>query len=164
MEPWQWASVPGDSPADQQLVLSRRLLTPHRNCHQIRQLNLFILRHYNVGFLSLAEDVAAPLLPRGQLPLWVQRTEEESDVSVLKMVKEEHTDSLSVTVIHGLGKSREEIRVWCQGQGWRYVMEGKITGSEDQCVVLLDGRSRVSFESISRGRKLLVVVTTQGIR
>ena len=161
MEPWQWASVPGDSPADQQLVLSRRLLTPHRNCHQIRQLHLFLLKHYVGGYLSTAEDVAAPLLPPGRLPLWVQRTEEESDVSVLEMVKEEYTDSLSVTVIHGW-RSSEEVRVWCQGQGWRYVEEGRMTGSEDQCVVVLADRDSVYIESISRGRNLLVMVTTRG--
>ena len=162
MEPWQWASVPGDSPADQQLVLSRRLLTPHRNCHQIRQLNLFFIHHYGRGYLSPAEDVAAPLLPPGRLPLWVQRTEEESEVSVLEMVKEEYTDSLSVTVIHKYRKSSEEVRVWCQGQGWRYVWEDRMTGSEDQCVVLLADRNNQYLEAISRGRNLLVMVTTRG--
>ena len=147
-------------PADQQLVLSRRLLTPHRNCHQIRQLNLCLQYHFGGNYLSMAEDVAAPLLPPGRLPLWVQRTEEESEVSVLEMVKEEYSNSLSVTVTDGLVESSEEVRVWCQGQGWRY--GSNMTGSEDQCVVLLDDIYSDYLESISRGRNLLVMVTTRG--
>ena len=149
-------------PADQQLVLSRRLLTPHRNSHHIRQLNLYLIHHYGRGYLSQDEDVTAPLLPPGRLPLWVKRTKEESDVSVLKMVKEECIHSLSVTVIHGYRKLSEEVRVWCQGQGWRYVREGRMNGIEDQCVVLLADWDSGYLESFSRGRNLLVVVTTRG--
>ena len=37
-----------------------------------------------------------------------------------------------------------------------------MNGSEDQCVVLLDDRNSRYLESISRGRNLLVVVTTRG--
>ena len=147
-------------PADQQLILSRRLLTPHRNCHQIRQFNLFILHHHNK--LSLEEDVAAPLLPPGRLPLWVQKTEEESDVSVLEMLKEEYTNSLSVTVIYMLSESYKEVEVWCQEKGWRYVKEANMNGSEDECVVLLGDGIIGILESISRGRNMLVVVTTRG--
>ena len=108
--------------------------------------------------------MAAPLLPPGRLPLWVQRTQEESEVSVLEMVKEEYKDSLSITVIHEWGKPSDEVVVWCQGQGWRYVWYNEMTGSEDQCVVLLAGRTSQYLESISRGRNLLVVVTTRGER
>ena len=144
-------------PADQQLVLTRQLLTPHRNCHQIRQLYLFFLHHYGGIHLSPAEDLAAPLLPPGRLPIWVQRTREESDVSVLEMLKEEYTNSLSVTLIEGY--TNEEARGWCRRQGWRYVAEGSVTGSEDQCVVLMAGSSITHLEAISRGKNLLVVVT-----
>ena len=110
----------------------------------------------------MAEDEPAPVLPPGRLPLWVQRNAEESQVSVLEMVKEEYTNSLSVTVIHENGKLSEEVRVWCQGQGWRYVREDMMAGSEDQCMVLLGDRGSSYFESISRGRNLLVVVTIRG--
>ena len=34
--------------------------------------------------------------------------------------------------------------------------------SEDQCVVMLDCRDSECFEAISRGRNLLVMVTTRG--
>ena len=151
-------------PADQQLVLSRRLLTPHRNCHQIRQLYLFFLHHYGRIHLSSAEDLAAPHLPPGRLPIWIQRTEEESDISVLEMVKEEYTGSLSVMVIdgHDAQNYNEETRGWCRRQGWRYVDEDIVPGTEDQCVVLLARSINTYIEGISRGKNLLVAVTTQG--
>ena len=162
-----WSDVKGTvyqvtPPADKHLVLSCQLLTPHRNCHQIRQLHLFLLHHYGSAYLSPKEDVPAPLLPRGRLPLWVQRTEEESDVRVLELVKEEYTNGLSVTVIHGYLKFSEEVREWCQEQGWRYVRDDMITGSEDKCVVLLGDRRSDYLESICRGRNMGVVVTTWG--
>ena len=80
------------------------------------------------------------------------------------MLKEEYTDSLSVAVIHGWGNFSEEVRVWChcQGQGWRYVEDDWMAGSEDQCVVLLDDRDSGYLETISRGRNLLVGVTNRG--
>ena len=56
----------------------------------------------------------------------------------------------------------EEVRSWCWTQGWRYVEGDSVTGSEDQCVVLLPGRNSEYLEPISRGRNLLVVVTTRG--
>ena len=90
--------------------------------------------------------------------------EEESEVSVLEMVKEEYTDSLSVTVIHGLRKFSEAVKVWCEGHGWKYMRDSWMAGSEDQCVVLLGDRHSGYLESISRGRNLLVMVTTQGER
>ena len=148
-------------PADQQLVLSRRLLTPHRNCLEIRQLALFLLHHYADCYLSPAEDVETTILPPGRLPLWIQRTDRESDVSVLEMVKE-YTNSRSVRVIHGYRKFGEEARVWCQEQGWRCFYDDRITGSEDECLVLMGDRDSGYLESISRGRNLLVVVTTRG--
>ena len=150
-------------PGDQQLVLSRQLLTTHRNCHEIRQLYLFCLHHYNIIHLSPAEDLPASLLPLGRLPVWIQRTGEESVVSVLEMLKEEYTGSLSVTLIDGYQEYyNEEVSGWCRRQGWRYVEDGSETGSENQCVVLLADSDTAYLEAISRGKNLLVVVTTQG--
>ena len=60
-------------------------------------------------------------------------------------------------------ESSDEIRVWCKEQDWRYVKEDRINGSEDQCVVLLGDHASAYLESISRGRNLLVVVTTREV-
>ena len=57
--------------------------------------------------------------------------------SILEMVKEEYTNSLSVTVIGGYTICNEEVMRWCQRQGWRFVGGDSVTGSEDQSVVLL---------------------------
>ena len=48
------------------------------------------------------------------------------------------------------------------GDIWR--MGGGMTGSEDQCVVLLADSYNASLEEISRGKNLLVVVTAPGDR
>ena len=53
----------------------------------------------------------------------------------------------------------EEVRGWCEGRGWRYVRNASMHGSEDDCIVTMD---RVMPETISRARKLLVVVETRG--
>ena len=53
----------------------------------------------------------------------------------------------------------EEVRGWCEGRGWRYVEEATMPGSEDDCIVAMD---RVMPETISRARKVLVVVETRG--
>ena len=147
-------------PADQELVLSHHLLTPHRNCHQISQLAMWIKDHYPGYYLSSAEDVGATLLPRGRLPLWIQRSGEESDVAILQLVKKNYIQAETVTVLHGKNRPNEEARAWCEGQGWGYVDEAMIYGSEDQCVVLLG--AELHTETVSRGRNLLVVVTILG--
>ena len=53
----------------------------------------------------------------------------------------------------------EEVRGGCEGKGWRYVGDTRMTGSEDDCIVTM---GRVMPELISRARKLLVVVQTRG--
>ena len=147
-------------PADQELVLSHHLLTPHRNCHQISQLARWLNDHYPGDYLSPAEDVEAALLPRGRLPLWIQRSGEESDVAMLQLVKKDYIQAETVTVLHDMNRPSEEARAWCEGQGWGYVDYTMIRGSEAQCVVLLG--AEFYPETVSRGRNLLVVVTSLG--
>ena len=53
----------------------------------------------------------------------------------------------------------EEVRGGCEGRGWRYVMDARMPGSEDDCIVTMGG---VIAEFISRARKILVVVETRG--
>ena len=81
---------------------------------------------------------------------------------MLQLVKEEyiHDETVSVKVLHGKNGPNEEARAWCEGQGWGYVDEIMMVGSEAQCVVLLGAEFRTL--TITRGRNLLVVVTTLG--
>ena len=53
----------------------------------------------------------------------------------------------------------EEVRGGCEGRGWRYVRDVSMPGSEDDCIVTM---GLVIPESISRARKLLVMVETRG--
>ena len=112
--------------------MSHQLKTPHRNCHQISQLAMWCMEHYPGYYLSTAENVSTALLPRGRLPLWIQRSWEESDVAMLQLVKEEYIldEIVSVTVLHGKNRPIEEARAWCEGQGWGYVDETTMDGSE----------------------------------
>ena len=80
------------------------------------------------------------------------------------MLKEEYTGSLSVTLIEGYGDYYKEARRLCRRLGWRYVKEVRVAGSEDQCVVLVRSRANAYLELLSRGKNLLVVVTTRGDR
>ena len=65
------------------------------------------------------------------------------------------------TVLYQQGNPRAAAERWCaSNNGWRYIEAHKMVGSEDRCVVLMD--VGVPPEFISRGRNLLVIVTTRG--
>ena len=109
------------------------------------------------------EDNQASHLPPGQLPVWVERSWRVSDDQVLKFIKEKYLaeTNLSVTVLYDdYDGPSATAKDWCREHGWKYLNGTDITGSEDQCIVLMDGI--LSTEKISRGRNLLVIVTTRG--
>ena len=59
--------------------------------------------------------------------------------------------------------SENEIEViqWCKTNGWKYINDSNIQGTEDECVVILTRPIYRMFpEYISRARNLLVIVTT----
>ena len=65
------------------------------------------------------------------------------------------------TVLHQQGNPSGAAARWCtSNSGWRYVEAPKMVGSEDQQVVLMD--VGLAPEYLSRGRNLLVIVTTRG--
>ena len=72
----------------------------------------------------------------------------------------------SFTVIHGYASAGNyenfsaEAEKWCSEHQWRHLERDNIFGSEDQGVILLD--TILIPEAISRGRNLLVIVTTRG--
>ena len=150
------------TPPTDKRILCQRLTTPHRNCAQISNFLKFFVQHIGGIYLSGTEDdKLAEHLPKGRLPIWVERSREVTDVQILEFIYENYVaeDSLSVTVLYSDDPS-SEAGEWCSAHGWKY-LEGKhIIGSEDQCVVLLD--SALVPELISRGRNLLVTVTKRG--
>ena len=98
----------------------------------------------------------------GRMPIWVERSREVSDEEVLEFVNENYVDDeakQSFTVIHDYDYPTPEAEKWCSEHQWRYLKWSEIYGSEDQGVILLD--VMLFPEQISRGRNLLVIVTTR---
>ena len=157
-------------PPNDKKVLCQRLSTPHRNCKQIGTFLKFYIQHGDDTYLSGAnEDKEAFYLPPGRLPVWIQRSQEVTHIQVLEFVKENHVadSKLGVTVLQC--SSRPEVENWCNKHNWRCVVHREIVGSEDQCIVTLDGGapsggSTRETEQISRGRNLLVIVTERKSR
>ena len=82
-----------------------------------------------------------------------------TDAAILQLIQKEYVTNETTTVMYK-DIPDEEASAWCKKQGWGYVREAMMFGSEDQCVVLL--RARPTVEFVSRGRNLLVMVTTRG--
>ena len=144
-------------------VVSQRLTTPHRNCAEIAALLKFYVHHLGRAYLSGTDkEKQAEHLPPGRLPVWVERSREVTDEQVLKFVSQTFVAEceLSTTVVDDDPSMRSH--KWCHKHGWRYLGTSEVHGREDQCMVLMD--TRLIPELISRGRNLLVIVTTRGKR
>ena len=154
-----WEVVP---PTDSR-VLSHRLTTPHRNCADIARYLKFQIEHENGMYLSgIEEDEQAEHLPPGRLPVWMERSQEVTDGEVLDFINENFVAEahLSVTVLYG-DDPNAKAEEWCSEHRWRYLSAAEIWGCENQCVVMIDiGTMHTEF--ISRGRNLLVIVSTRG--
>ena len=91
----------------------------------------------------------------------MERNQEVSDEEVFEFVNENYVDDKakqSFTVIYE--NPSAEAQKWCSEYQRRYLHRIDIFGSEDEGVILLD--TITSPELISRGRNLLVIVTTRG--
>merc|ERR1711971_50187 len=146
-------------------VLCQRLTTPHRNCQEIATFLKFYVQHLGGIYLSgTEEDQQAGHLPPGRLSVWVERSPEVTDDQVLNFIKENYLtgEKLSVTVLQSGANPSATAEKWCGEHKWRSLADPtSIVGSEDQCIVLMDPETMVP-EFISRGRNLLVIVTTRG--
>ena len=100
-------------------------------------------------------------LPAGPSPpLWVIPPREYSQREVLEKLAEiEEMAGLSVTVIYDSGDKNEEAAEFCQLKDWHYRLWAEMTGSENQCVIVINC---LIIETISRPHNLLVLVTTPG--
>ena len=153
-------------PTDRE-VMCQRLTTPHRNCQEISSFLKFYVQHLGGIYLSgTEEDQQARYLPPGRLSVWVERSQGVTDDQVLNFIKENYLGGanlrLSVTVLQSGANPSATAEQWCGERKWRHLADTtSIVGSEDQCIVLLDPETTVP-EFISRGRNLLVIVTTRG--
>ena len=135
----------------------------------------FTIQHGSRGHLSLSNDQELPadMLPRGRVPIWLQRTEEVTDVQILEKVKEYHVHSdETVTVMYE--KHNDDVKTWCEEQGWRnpevpaddrvrkwrYLDRNTVYGIEDMVAIIIS--DIVDTEAISMARNMVVMVTTRG--
>ena len=149
-------------PPDDKNIVAQRLLTPHRNSAGIAAFLKYTIHHTGVCYLSTKSDQQAKHLPPGRLPVWLERSREVTDDQVMDFIIENIVHEIkSGTVLHQPGYPSGAGERWCStNNGWRYTEGPMMVGSEDQCVVLLD--AGIPPEFISRGRNLVVIVTTRG--
>ena len=100
-------------------------------------------------------------LPSGFVPLWfdIKKKGEMSQREILEKISElEEIAGLSVTVLYDRYSNEDSgARQFCDEIKWKYRNCDDMRGCEDEAVIVLD---YLIPESISRPRKLLVVVTT----
>ena len=126
-----------------------------RNCYQSH-----FLKNQHIP-MDDEQKLPADQLPPGTTPpLWVDVPEGHSKRDILEKISQlpEMTE-LSTTVIYRNNDKDEGAEEFCQEKEWNYRGWTDMAGSEDQCVIVLDG---LGPEAISRPHNLLVVVTTAG--
>lgn len=137
-----------------------KLNTPHRNSAAIRQLVNFVLHHAcgSSWYINPWMDKEAPYLPKGPLPIWIEKTKDVTDMEVLtKLAAAFVAKDMRVTVLYNKD-SDQDVAKWCASKNWQYESYSTLWGSDNQCVVLLD--VPVTHESVTRARNILVVVST----
>ena len=54
---------------------------------------------------------------------------------------------------------------WCKINGWKFVNDSNVQGTEDECIVILARPLYLLYpEYLSRARNLLIIITTIGPR
>ena len=150
------------APPTDRSTVSHKLTTRHRNCEEIQTLTRFIEQHGD-KFITTETEPLLPSdqLPSGRVPVWIERSEEVTDVEVLEKVKRDHVkEGERIMVVYEDHKDVTETRDWCSGQqpAWRYVARADIQGSEDQVVVVI--HTEIDAEPYSRARNGLISVST----
>ena len=109
------------------------------------------------------QKLEADQLPSGFVPLWfdIKKKGEMSQREILEKISElEEIVGLSVTVLYSRWRN-SSVKQFCDEIKWKYRDWWDMTGCEDEAVIVLD---HLAPESISRPHKLLVMVTTAGVR
>ena len=107
------------------------------------------------------QKLEADQLPSGFVPLWfdIKKKGEMSQREILEKISElEEIAGLSVTVLY-ISREDSSAKQFCDEIKWKYRDYDDMKGCEDEAVIVLDC---LYPESISRPRKLLVLVTTAG--
>ena len=148
-------------------TLTKQLIHRHRNSY----VNGIFLEHYKSitetfrGILNPFNDKSLDpnLLPTGRLPIWIQRSPQVPDRTILELIKKEYMSDKEHATILSYKENEseiEEIAQWCDQNGCRYITDKYPWGIEDQVVVIFN--SSPGPEALSRARNCLIMVTTDG--
>ena len=106
-------------------------------------------------------DLPDDQLPPGQAPVWIEPPSRVTKIKMLERVikiteLEQYNDN--VTVIKStIGKDNEVILDMCKKKGYKNIENDKMTGAEDQVVILLN--TLLGPEQITRGINMLIIAT-----
>ena len=110
--------------------------------------------------MSSDQELDPDQLPRGHTPIWIQPPDDASQIErmerVLKIPELKQYNN-NVTVLYSKEKD-DEVMNMCNNIGYKYIDQSKITGAEDQVVILLN-KNVVPPEYITRGINMLIIVT-----
>ena len=99
--------------------------------------------------MSSDHELEPNQLPRGQTPIWIQPPGRTSKIKILKRVlkiPELKQYNNNVTVLYRYGMDRKVMKM-CNKLGYKYIDDIRMTGAEDQVVILLN--TGVSAEIIT---------------
>ena len=108
--------------------------------------------------MSSDQELDPDQLPRGQTPIWIQPPRGASQIEMMERVLKipelkQYKDN--VTVLYDDKDSK--VMDMCHQRRYRYIEYVKMTGAEDQVVILLN--TSVFPEYITRGINMLIIVT-----
>ena len=108
--------------------------------------------------MSSDQELDPDQLPRGHTPIWIQPPEGASQIEMMERVLkipelEQYKDN--VTVLYD--EMDDQVMAMCHKRGYKHMYNHKMTGAEDQVVILLNN-NHVSPEEITRGINMLIIV------
>ena len=105
--------------------------------------------------MAADQELADDQLPAGHTPVWIEPPRGATEVQMLEIAVTMAEQYQDVMVLHDSDED-ERAAAWCEERGWRYLHLVNTRGCEAQCVVQLN--CRLEFESITRGRNMLLIV------
>ena len=89
--------------------------------------------------MSSDQELDPDQLPEGQTPIWIQPPRGASQIEMMERVLKIPELKLykdNVTVLYG--EEDDEVMYMCHKRGYTYIRWSRMTGAEDQVVILLN--------------------------
>ena len=163
-------------PSSTTTTLEKKLLKRYRNCKEIRTFHNWWLEHRKFAYISLKDEKLADesMLPKGNVPMWIEVSKNVSDKEVLDFISSKYTLGMSVTLTFFFptnfsnsektpDKKTHELGKTCKAHGWSSITDKNAQGTEDECFIIFRRPWYPVYpENMARARQLLIIVTTVG--